>query len=311
MEQVINLLIIRTPFQAWFVEQILQEERVEQFDIIYITQNNSEEDRYYYGQLKSKAMNGSYIFVKKQKFDVLNTIFLRIKLRRWYKSGSYNKIIYASITALVPNSLVANFPSSELITFDDGAANIVVSDEYHVESKSRRYLLYRYLLGASPINDIKSRISRHYTLYSDFKNIVDARRLIHLDSWNSKSNTKSNTKNYFIGSPFEEIMNENQILRLKNYVKKLNIDSYVTHPRERKRLDIDVDVLNKQGRIAEDAIISDAGDRPIGLVGWFSTVMLNLGAVCESRIVLLPKDSPKTPELFELSKKAGCTPILI
>ena len=311
MEQDITLLIIRTPFQAWFVEQILKQERIEQFDIVYITQNNSEEDRYYYSHLKSKARNGSYIFVKQQKFDILNTIFLRIKLRSWYNSGSYNKIIYASITALVPNSLVANFSTSELITFDDGAANIVASDEYHVESKSRKYLLYRYLLGALPINDIKSRISRHYTLYSDFKNIVDARRLIHLDSWNTKSNTKSNTKTYFIGSPFEEIMNKNQILRLKNYVRELNIDSYVTHPRERKRLDIDVDVLNKQGRIAEEAIISDAGNQSIILIGWFSTVMLNIGSLCKDRIVLLPRDCLKTPELFELSKKAGCTPILI
>lgn len=311
MEQGITLLIIRTPFQAWFVEQILKQERIEQFDIIYITQNNSEEDRYYYSQLKSKARNGSYVFVKQQKFDVLNTIFLRIKLRSWYKVGSYNKIIYASITALVANSLVANFPTSELITFDDGAANIVTSDEYHFESKSKNYLLYRYLLGALSINNIKSRISRHYTLYLDFENIVDSARLIYLDGWNSKNTTQGKTKTYFIGSPFEEVMNENQILRLKNYVKKLNIDFYVTHPRERKVLDVNIDILNKQGLIAEEAIIINARDNPIVLVGWFSTVMLNMGSICENRIVLLPKESTQTPELTKLSMDFGCKVILI
>ena len=310
MEQGITLLIIRTPFQAWFVEQILKKERIERFDIIYITQNNSEEDRYYYSRLISKARNGSYAFVKQQKFDVLNTIFLRIRLRSWYKAESYNKIIYASIPALVPNSLVANFPTSELITFDDGAANIVASDEYYIESRSRKYLLYRYLLGGLSLKDIKSRINRHYTLYSDFENIVENERLRYLDGWSNRKVTKGKAKTYFIGSPFEEVMNQEQIVRLENYVKELKIDFYINHPRERKMLSIGAEVLNKQGRIAEEAIVSNAENSPIILIGWFSTVMLNMEALCESRIVLLPKECPQTPELFELSKKAGCTPIL-
>lgn len=310
LEKVITLVIIRTPLQAWIVQKVLDKENIEDFDIIYITQDDSEEDRYYYNQLYNKAKKASYIFVQRQKFSFLNTLLMRIQLRKWYRIKSYSLIIYASITALVANSLVTKFSKAALITFDDGAANIVASDEYHHESQNKRYLIYRYLLKASSINFIKSRIIRHYTLYPGFINIVDSARLRYLDGWSNKVSNQSDTKTYFIGSPFEEAMNQEQIARLEIYAKNLNISKYVTHPRERNILNIGAEVLKKYGRIAEEAIIADSGDCSICLVGWFSTVMLNMGALCTSRIVLLPKDSPQTPELFELSKKAGCTPVL-
>lgn len=306
------LLLVRTPFQAWLAQKVLEKECIKSFDIVYFTQNNSEEDRYYFEQLSSISDNSEYIFVTPQRFDILSHIIFRLKARKWYSLKKYNHVIYASINALVPNSLISKHNSSELITFDDGAANVVNSGIFHDEDNNIRVAIYRTLLRSRPLKEIKKRIVRHYTLYPNNANIVEREKLVFLESWENNQKISSiKTKTYFIGSPFEEVMNPNQVIRMKGYVKSLDIDAYVTHPRENNALDIGVPILSKSGRIAEDAIISDAGDRPIRLVGWFSTVMLNLGAVCESRIVLLPKDSPKTPELFELSKKAGCTPILI
>jgi len=307
-----TLVVIRTPFQAWLVQRVLEKEKVVNFDLVYFTQNNSEEDKYYYNQLTLKAARADYIFVKPKRFDIISHMFFRLKANKWYKNANYTSVIFASINALVPNSLISKHRKAKLITFDDGAANIVSKGIFCNESSSIRFRTYRFLIGTVPLNVIKKRISYHYTMYRLYDNIIENERLRYIDCFNKNNDNKSNiTKTYFIGAPFKETMSQEQISRLENYVKNLKVDFYITHPRERKNLNIGVEVLNKYGRIAEEAIIADAGDCPIILIGWFSTVMLNIGPLCESRIVLLPKDSLQTPELFELSKKAGCTPILI
>ena len=39
-----SLVLVRTPFQAWLVMRVLKEEGVGCYDVIYFTQNNSEEE---------------------------------------------------------------------------------------------------------------------------------------------------------------------------------------------------------------------------------------------------------------------------
>lgn len=311
LEKNINLLIIRTPLQAWIVGKVLEKESIKNFDLIYITQDKSQEDNHYFKLLAKMANNSSYVFVRRQKFDVLNSILLRMKLSSWYHKKDYNTIIYASITSLIANSLIANSPLATLITFDDGAANIVESDQFSNESESKRYLFYRRVFGSLSLDVIRSRILKHYTLYPNFKNIVESERLVNLPTWNTTTDSNLDAKTYFIGSPFQEIMTEQKIQRLEGYLRKLPIDFYVLHPREIRKLDIDVVSLDKKGLIAEEAIISDAKSSPIILIGWFSTVLLNISALCKECIVLLPEDSVETPELFALSEKMGFTPILI
>nr|WP_317200232.1 glycosyltransferase family 52 [uncultured Psychrobacter sp.] len=307
-----TLLIIRTPFQAWLALKVLEKEKTTNFDLLYFTQNDSKEDKYYYSQLALKARNVDYILVKPKKFDILSHVFFRIKVNKWYRDRTYDVVIFASINALVPNSLVAKQRRAKLITFDDGAANIVSKGIFYNELNSLRHRIYQLALGTVPLSVIKRRICYHYTMYRSYENIVESERLRYIDYFiESIDNKLSDSKTYFIGAPFKEVMTQKQIDRLENYVKELNVDFYVTHPRERKELNIGAKVLKKNGRIAEEAIIVDAKDHPIILVGWFSSVMLNIGPLCKSKIVLLPKDSSQTPELFKLSKKAGCTPILI
>lgn len=307
------LLVIRTPFQAWLAQKVLEKEEVSNFDLVYFTQNNSDEDKYYYAQLSIKASRSQYIFIHRQRFDIFSHILFKLKAIKWYFFKNYDLVVYASINALVPNSLISRYKKSELVTFDDGAANIVKRGIFYNEPATLRAKLYRIILGASSLDFIKKRIKRHYSIYPNNSNIVESNRLIHLNSWKIESNktTLDEVRTYFIGAPFEEVMNSDQIARMVSYIKKLDITAYVAHPRERKMLDIGVKQLNKNGRIAEDAVIADAEGRAIRLVGWFSSVMFSLEAVCMQRIVLLPKDSPQSIELAEICKKSGCYPIFI
>lgn len=306
------LLVIRTPFQAWLAQRVLEKEKVSNFDLVYFTQNNSDEDKYYYAQLSIQASRSQYIFIQRQYFDIFSHILFKLKAIKWYFFNHYDLVMYASLNALVPNSLVSKYNKSELITFDDGAANIVKQGIFYNESDTLRAKLYRIILGANSLNLIKKRIKRHYSIYPNNPNIVEPDRLIHLDGWEGDSNrVLDEVRTYFIGAPFEEVMNSDQIARMVSYIKKLDITAYVAHPRERKMLDIGVKQLNKNGRIAEDAVIADAEGRAIRLVGWFSSVMFSLEADCMQRIVLLPKDSPQSIELAEICKKSGCHSIFI
>ena len=288
------------------------EEEIIVFDLIYFTQNNSDEDKNYYQILSSKARNSSYYFVQPKRPSIFNCILLKVKSINWYSKIDYDNIFLASIDAKYITSLVRHYKKAKLITFDDGTANIYKDDAYFIEPKQLRQYIYHFLIQSLTLDKIKSRIHHHYTMYKGFENIVEDSKLRFLDKIQCK-NIKDfeGIKTYFIGTPFEEVMSAAQILRLEDFVKTQDIDAYVAHPRERNMLDIGVPILSKHGRIAEDAIIADAGNKRIRLVGWFSSVMLNLESVCESRIVLLPKDGVGSNELYELSKKSGCTPILI
>lgn len=306
------LVIIRTPFQAWLVEKVLETEKINTFDILYFTQNDSAEDKYYYNKLSAKSIKSEYFFVCSQRFSIFSDVLFKIKSKSWYREKNYDILFCASIDALFISSLVRAFPSSKLITFDDGTGNINTNSCYYLQSNSKRLIVYRFLMKSLSLEKLKTRISKHYSLYKGYENIVNQDRLIYLDGWVEKaSRDRSKSKVYFLGSPFEEDLNQEQIYRLEEYAKSIKIDAYIAHPRERNILDVGAEILNKNGRIAEEAIIADAKDASIVLVGTFSTVMLNIGTLCKSRIVLLPQECLRTPELFELSKKAGCTPILI
>lgn len=306
------LVIIRTPFQAWLVEKVLEKEEIDTFDILYFTQNDSAEDKYYYNKLSVKSIKSEYCFVYPQRFSIFSDILLKIKSKSWYREKSYDVLFCASIDALFISSLVRAFPSSKLITFDDGTGNINTNSCYHLENNSKRLVIYRFFMKSLSLEKIKIRITKHYSLYKGYENIVNKDRLIYLNGWVEKSTRdRNNIRVYFLGSPFEEDLNKEQIGRLEEYAKSIKIDAYIIHPRERNILDVGAEVLNKNGRIAEEAIIYDAQNASIVLVGTFSTVMLNIGPLCKECIILLPRDSIQTPELFELSKKAGCTPVLI
>lgn len=308
-----NLLIIRTPFQAWLAERVIESENLETFDLIYFTQNDSEEDIYYYQKLASKSNLSSYYFVKPTNPSILSSLLFKVKAKSWYKINDYDKILCASIDAIYITSLIRHYSNSKLITFDDGSANINTSSIYFKPDSNKRAVLYKYLFRSLDLKKVKSRIQRHYTMYQGMENIVEPNRLIYLNNIIEKPvaiDNQQEAKTYFISAPFEEVLSSEQIQRLTNTLNNYDIDVYVKHPRERSKIRIDKPFLDKKGRIAEEAIISDAQNNEIILIGWFSTVMLNIGDLCHKRIVLLAKDAANTSELAKLSETAGCEVVL-
>ena len=303
-----SLVIVRTPLQAWLVKKVLIEESVDKYDLLYFTRNDSEEDQYYFSTLKLQAEECKYLFVGPKRFDIISHICFRWMARYWCFDRAYDKVFLASINAHVPNSVATAQEKSELITFDDGAANISILGAYHKQASSLRLSIYRKLLGAVDIEILKRKISKHYTLYPNLDNIVEKTKLRSVPGWSSRArdNNSNNTKTYFIGQPFEEVLTVNQITVIESYLKTLDIDFYVRHPRERNVLDIGVPLLEKGGFIAEDAIVKNAGGTGIHLIGGFSTVLFNLGELAQKRTMLFPADQPGATSRVELARMAGC-----
>lgn len=300
------LILIRTPFQAWLIEKVLEKESISNYDLIYFTQNDSSEDKYYYKKLTLKARKSKYIFVNKQKFNILSLFLLRVKSIEWCKKTKYENIFCASIDALYIRSIIKSNIESQLITFDDGSANINTSGLYFNNFESMRDKTYKTFMNALSLKEVKNLIQKHYTMYKGYENIVGSEKLIFLNKMNENFYSKNNsTRVYFLGAPFRDAMNEQAIDKLEKYVKNIKVDAYVPHPREKYLLKIDADVLEKKGRIAEEAIVSDAKGASIVLIGGFSSVMLNIGHICKDILVILPKDSPKSSDISALSKDFG------
>lgn len=304
-----GLLLIRTPLQAWIVKKVISAEDLDSYDLLYFTQNNSEEDRHYYGELAPVALNARFCWAPERRFDVLSHLDFYRQTLPWKHPSEYSKVILASINSPIMSAIVAHHKRSELITFDDGLANIVPNGMYQNKIICWRAEFYRRMLGGTSLGTLKQRICHHYSIYEGFENIIEKDRVRLVEGWKPRVTgvrTGAPAVTYFVGQPFQEVMNQSQIDNMQARLKEMKVDYYVRHPRERDMLSIGATPIEKHGRIAEDAILHHAEDRPVHLIGWFSSALFNLANIVERCTVLLIKESPETPEKRSLALKAGC-----
>tara|TARA_R110000851_G_scaffold323249_2_gene489753 strand:- start:10000 stop:10956 length:957 start_codon:yes stop_codon:yes gene_type:complete len=301
-----SLVLVRTPFQAWLVMRVLKEEGVGCYDVIYFTQNNSEEDRHYFSLLEASAKKSLYLFVPPGRLDIFSHILFRYHSRYWSLDRGYRKVFLSSINAPVPNAIASAQSSAQMISYDDGAANIFSEGDFYKEKRGLRAKFYRLILGAQNLSELKKRIFRHYTIYDGYENVVEKNRLVLLKNSKSETSNTDEIKSYFIGAPFREVLTSDQIRQLTTYMESVEIDAYVRHPREKQPLNLAAPFLEKRGKVAEQAILDDARGRKIILFGFLSSVMFNMASCVHKRIVFVPKGASRHIALIELAEKSGC-----
>lgn len=300
------LLILRTPFQAWLSEKIIKREEIIEYDLLYFTQNDSKEDRLYFSKLEKKAKISHYIFMPMQRLDILNHIGLLWLARHIFKDFDRQLVLFSSINSFILNSIMRHQNNSELITLDDGSANINMTSGYHQLLDRKRIRFYQWLFGAEHISKTKNRINRHYTLHPEHKNIVCSEKLRTIFSWNKKIK-HNGRKTYFIGQPMSPRRTPQEISKLQEYLRSLSLDVYVRHPREISPLNLGIPILDKKGYIAEEAILADAVDREIHLVACFSSVLLNMASISKTHMILFANDELiKIQEYGRLAKIFRC-----
>ena len=308
-----SFLIVRTPLQAWIAPGVLQRERTVCFDVLYISVNDSAEDRKAFSQIKDAAENAWYVVCRPRSPDLLHQIEMAVRLApvRWKCRGCCWKAVFlASYDSHSINALSVNASAHEIVTFDDGTANINTQSMYAPEMKRWRDRVYRRAFGGLSNRAFIDRVARHYTIFGEADHLMDRSRLRYLEPlFAGNGNALSeDSVTYFIGAPFSEVLSAAQIDRLNSAVERLHINYVVRHPRQTEKFGFETasNILDKQGEIAERAIETHANGRRITLVGWFSTVMFTMRPLAARRIVLLASDDSKTPGMKRIAENASC-----
>lgn len=305
------LMILRTPLQAHLAHQVLSLEGITDYDLIYFTQNNSEEDRLYFSRLSTGSGYRRYIFNRSREPDIVNHLMFRFSLRNCFIDFKRCYVIIGSVDAPVIRALLQRQKTSTLLTIDDGSANINKLSIYHDRKRSWRYRAYSYLLHSEPIEKVYDRIRRHYTLFCGIENIVEEERLCYLPSVcpEIRSARQDGSRTYYVGQPIPSKHRDAMTATVKEILGDQKIDLYVRHPREELPLDIDAPFLDKKGLIAEEAILRDAAGRAVNIISGFSTATLNLAPFVRSaNIIIHPGiDQGMSKEIERLAKLVGCT----
>ena len=158
------LVLCRTPFQARLIDKVLCEERVDHFNLLYFTQQNSPEDRHYFAALSRRSAHAELVHVPPERFDLLNYIRLRLHAGSLMRDLHCEIVILASIDNFVFNAIARRQRGAELVTVDDGLGNIVASGSYRKTLFGGRGDAYRWMFGASSLREIRERIVQ--TLYN-------------------------------------------------------------------------------------------------------------------------------------------------
>jgi hypothetical protein len=308
------LVLCRTPFQAIMLMAIIKEENIGAYDLVYFTQNHAEEDIFYFNLLSKQAEVAQYIYIRPQKFDVLNYIKLYFNVNTLIKNAEYSKIYISSIDNLVFRNLAERSPGARFISFDDGTISLVKSSPYLRESGGVKAFLRRLLFRVQRIERFIGNVDLHYSAYRDFDNIMPKEIVRFVDVFGHRLVSMKNCnrrKTFFIGQPLDEMYGKKFQEKLKRYLLGLKFDYYIKHPRETVPLLESIPILDKKGRVAEEAIFEVCSDSRPEIWGAFSTVLININSEIADKFMILETDSEDTTEWGKIAERAGCKVVFL
>jgi beta-galactosamide-alpha-2,3-sialyltransferase len=306
-------MLCRTPLQARICLRLAQIDGLERPDILYFTQDDTSGDRHYRHLLEEIAGRLEYLHVPRQRFDLLNHAIAITRAGRRFRGHA--RIYLASIDAPLFRWIIRRNGDAEIMTFDDGTANITASSNLRRPVEAGRMKLYIRLAGLPSVADVRQRSVLHSTLYPSMENIVPRARLrpveIFADQVRPAGGDARTRLTFFVGQPFHEYLPPDAVRALGRKVRQLGVDRYVLHPRERTPLVDGIPELEKHGELAEIAILRAAGAaRPL-VVGAFSTVLFNLSDSAAERVYLHVPGVPRSSEWLALARGVGCQVVYV
>ena len=215
-----NLIIATTPLQAKianYIENLYSEEK---FLKVYITPVMNERQAYY-------SRDFDLVFHGTDK-----TIYEKA-LNECAKE--YDKIFYASFDNPLILDIVACSKYKHLMSFDDGYADIYPKGMYALPLNSiqvGKYGLTR--------DDLIKNTEKHYTLYDSDFHVVAKEKLVYLEDFfklDIEPVKNGKTAKVLLGQNFSEEDESISVNFITTYVKALNVDYYVPHPKEQFKID--------------------------------------------------------------------------
>ena len=296
-----SIAFVRTPFQAWIFNRIIEIESVSNITLVYITTHDVPEDRLAYQKLLKKVNMAFYLYnpIQESSFKrhwQLKKIINRLSLRPYYEIGYISSIDMLVLRAFLRKR------TDRIISFDDGTANVFENSPHKHEDNYWYNYVFRFLFSSGRLNDFIKKIDYHYTVFEGLDNIVPQSRLKLITGFKTLKSLKVKSLprlNVFIAQPFQEWFTFEEQKTMYNYYSEIDIHWYIEHPREGGKRLLDVPNYDKQGMIAEEIILKLQECHEVHLYGGFSTVMLNLKDLVFSINIALIKGSKS----YDFSKK--------
>lgn len=303
-----NLLVCLTPLQMLIALKII-EQNPAVYDVLCISYNQNEKYDYYFDKL-SKMCQESYKFIIHSERKIFRIFdFLRFKFFLFHHfSNRYNTIFVASIDNPFLHLSLSHIKKKNIITFDDGSANINKDSVYYkyIEKSKMQRAVLKFLGNNYNISKIISESDLHYTIYEDSENVVKNTTFISLFS-ELKENLNKKKIKIFLGQPLNEIKGIN-IDKIFKFLLSENVKYYFPHPRERS-LYKEFTYINSS-LIFEDYILELLReDYYIEIYTILSTAAINVASLSNVNIYVLHQKELNLfyPRIFDLfSKMRNC-----
>jgi len=302
------LILCTTPLQTVIAKEIILHEKIKDFFVIYYTRHNSQTDKLYYSEIAKNSKESKYVYVEKEKSGTLSQAKKSLDAIIFSRKNKYSRIYLASIDSLLFRKIIKYNQSSSIYTFDDGTANITPTSIYHLPEKDRKIIALRIFARIPSIEETKSRASKHYTIYPEFKNILPKNKIINIKIFQQepKKNQKEKQElTIFIGQPFDEYLKKKSIDQIKAWLKKTKIDIYFKHPREKHPITSKARITTLPQRLSEEEIFYLSKDFNVTIISAYSSVLFNIPNNIANKIYLCADDSQAEKHRCNLIKKTG------
>ena len=215
-----NLIIATTPLQAKIANYIQNLYSEEKFLKVYLAPVMNERQEYY-----SRDFDLVFYGGDEMTFDhVLNQC-----------TKEYDKIFYASFDNQLILDIVARSKHKQLMSFDDGYADIYPKGMYAQSLNNMQVGKY----GLTR-DDLINNTEKHYTLYDSDFHVVAKEKLVHLENFFKlavEPVKNGRIAKVLLGQNFSEEDESISVNFITTYAKVLNVDYYVPHPKEKFKID--------------------------------------------------------------------------
>jgi N-acetyllactosaminide alpha-2,3-sialyltransferase len=303
-----NLVLVSTPLQALVARGVLEREDLRDYDVVYSAYADLPAHRHYFERLAASARRSTYLADVRAGSALMRHVLRRRRLIPFLRAH-YDTVLLASIDSVLFRRVAARHSEARLVTFDDGAANVLSISRMRGQATGIARVAETVLsIPSTPA--FRARIAAHYTLFPGEPNIVEDGRLRPLRLWGHDGVTVQASKaTFFLGQPYEEAvttggLDQDAVSRLRAWLQTHPVDYYLAHPRETRPLV--VDPVTSPSMVAEEHVFALAGDRRPEVFGWFTTALLNLPPDAADKWYISLGSGPAEEERIAVMRRAGC-----
>lgn len=298
----VSAFIFHNPLQMMIAPKIIEEQRISDYVVMDFNSYERPVTRHYFTKLAQNAIEGEYIVLNSRILGNYRKINKVVKSWRKYRITS---IYLAIIDNVWAQFVVSKYPSAHIYTLDDGAINLIPSGAFHSKKDLplRRRIAYFLLRKYKDQDWIKPRIIKHFTIYRDMPNIVEAGRIHYIDLFDEYNQ-----------APAEDLKDRAKVFvgvdnspKYFSAVRTIDPDFYLPHPNE-KRTEPWLNYVSTD--LAAEEFIVQLLDRfkSVELYSCNSAVLLNIRSPRIQRMVvdLYGRKSQYQMEFNRLAESMDC-----